>query len=76
MSMVLPTKAQRQLLQWIERYAQRHHIMPSVREMARRFQKSPAAIHSLLQRLEARGYVTLSGGLARGLQVKKSVLSQ
>ena len=72
--MVLPTKAQRQLLQWIERYAQRHHIMPSVREMARRFKKSPAGIHSLLQRLEARGYVTLAGGLARGMRINKSIL--
>ena len=63
------TDVQRRVLEFMERYASRHGMPPTVREIARHFGiSSPNGVAVHLAALERKGYLRRRAGLARGIE--------
>jgi len=69
-----PTKKQQRLLKYLLAYQKRYGLMPTTREMAKKFGKGPSGVHRLLTGLSVRGFVELAGGMARGVRVMRKLL--
>ena len=61
------TPQQQKVLEWIRLYSAAHGRMPTQRAIAAAFDVSQAAVHSMLDRLEAAGALTRTKGKRYGI---------
>jgi len=68
------TPAQRKVLTFISEFVTERHMPPTVREICSHFNfKSPHAGTAHLRRLQRKGYLDITPGIARGIRLKDPV---
>jgi len=64
------TARQRQVYDFISRYAEAHKLPPTIAEIGKQFQMtSPASVHSILSALEREGLIKRIPNVSRGIEI-------
>lgn len=67
---ILPTKRQKQLLNFIDRFIRKHGYSPTYQEMADDLEvSSPATVFDHLKELSVKGYIKIYAGAVRGIEL-------
>lgn len=64
------TKKQKQILDFVRTYSEKHGYSPSIPEMAKHFKLAISTVHEHLQNLQKKGYLEKNGSYARSISVK------
>ena len=64
------TRRQNQIHKFINEYAGRHEVSPTIQEIANRFHLSVSTIHEHLQAIEKKGYLKKDHGQARAMETQ------
>jgi LexA DNA binding domain-containing protein len=65
----LPTRRQRDYLEFITRYILRYGVSPAESDIARHFLLSAPSVNQMVQMLERRGFITRQSGIPRSIAI-------
>ena len=67
--MPTPTKKQKEILNFIISYINKHDLSPTFEEIGRRFKRALSTIHEHVTGLESKGLIKINNNLARGIEL-------
>ena len=68
-AIIRPTSRQRDYLEFIEKYMLRFGISPAESDIQRHFLVSAPSVHSMVETLERRGFITRQPGMPRSIRL-------